>query len=263
MRTPGATIDGVEIFLPRTAIDELEESQRAELRAMAERFIDQLQDAIDAAKPAMTAAADEDGAREMTAAIFLLRANDLLREIRVAAGLMVQTLGLRSAFELLAVGRFFLVDADGADEFRRRLNDSLVKEGRLAPMLGATTRPPADFLAHLVEDKSKPPRDLATIARKLDRHDGLTAENDYSAQRIYALAYSHVSNSGSHASLSSIKRYTRTDGPVLFVNVKPETLFRQPPVLLLGGMMRDLASKVFETLRLSQDTLPDGLVRPR
>lgn len=80
----------------------------------------QLLDAILAQQHHIVETTTEDGARRMTAAVFLLRAAGILRETRTAAGSPVlQVLGLRSAFELSVVGRYFVAHRNGSGEFRR------------------------------------------------------------------------------------------------------------------------------------------------
>src|SRR3989442_853513 len=96
----------MEIWVPPQVIEKLAAEQQAARRRQIDRLVDELQNSVDAAVPRMASVASEQGAREMTAAIFLLRANELMREVRRASGVMLQSLGLRSIFELLAVGRF-------------------------------------------------------------------------------------------------------------------------------------------------------------
>jgi len=118
-------------------------------------------------------------------------------------------------------------------------------------------------LVPLLEEKPKKPRDLSSIAKKLDKSDGFQADDYFSAQYSYVMLHSFVSNAGVHASVSSIKRYAKRDGEVLLINPKPEPLFGEPPILGLTSLIKAFASEVFEALGLPTDKLPTGIVRPR
>lgn len=259
----GAMLWCMELFLSESALAEIEQAQRDALRRQAEAMVDRMQDAIDEYSSQIAAVATRDGAREIAAAIFLVRANNLLREVRDAVtSPTLQTLGLRSAFELAVVGRFLLVDKDGADEFARRYNMSLKGDSQLGTFFEHPSGRPADFLAHLVNADSKAPRDVASLSAKLDKHDGFSAADRLSAQACWHLLHKHVSNSGSHASLSSIKRYTRRDGDVLLIDRRSDPIFTEPPVLVVAAFIRDLAVDVLAAQGLPSDNLPHEIRRP-
>lgn len=190
----------VDLFLPSGGVAALQSSERAD-RERAGELVDRLQDAIEDSSPKMAAVASEDGARMLSAAVLLIRANSLLREVRGGAGPNLKAFGLRSAFEATLVGRFLLVTRDGPDEFGRRYNESLTEDNRLAVSLGETAPGPVDFLAHLVDASAKRPRDLRCIAQTLDLHDGFSATEPHSSQACYFPLFKFISNTGTHASL--------------------------------------------------------------
>lgn len=253
----------MDLFLPYSAIADIEEDERAATQKRAEVLVDALQAEIDAAVVRMADVATEDGGRRMTAAIFLVRANALLREVRAAIGCVtLQVLGLRSAFELVVVARFILVAAEGADEFRRRVNDSLSEDQKLADQIDSPMGVPADFLLSIVDPDAKRPRDLYALATTLDRLDRRADSDRYSLRACYRLVHKFVSNTGSHANVSSIKRHSRREGDVLLIEPNPDPIFREPPVLLIAALVRELALEVFESLQLSTAALPDEIRRP-
>jgi hypothetical protein len=252
----------MELFLPNSTIEQLKEEELQEVRAAAVQAIEELLDAIAGAMDSMVAVATEDNARIMTAAVFLFRASDLMREVLTADAPALQTLGMRSAFEFVTVARFFILCDDGPDEFRRRYNDSLKKDAALGKFFGYPGVPPADFLAHLVDPVAKRRRDLSTIVQALDVHDGYAPKDDVSAESCYRMLYSFVSNARSHASLSSVKGYARLEDSMLLIKPEPKPIFEEPPIAVIGALMRELATEVFEMLEVPIADLPAQLERP-
>ena len=111
----------MELFLPIGIVRGDSEEQTRSDRARADQSVTRLINALDAAWSSLAEVATEDGARNMAAASFLRRATDLLKEIRRAAETpIIATLGIRSAFELVAVGRY-LLGPDGSRRYRLEL----------------------------------------------------------------------------------------------------------------------------------------------
>jgi hypothetical protein len=259
-----AILAGWSWFVPLTAIEALKEDRRMALQGEIDTAIDQLLDAIEATEPEIKEVATEEGARRITAAIFLLRATGLLREVRAAAEAPVlQVLGLRSTFELAIVGRYLVAHENGRDEFRRRYNASIADSKRLARFAGTIAPPPTDFLERLVEPKPKDPRNLHAIACDLDTLDGRPPGDEHSLQAYYRLVHNFVSSTASHASISSVKRYVRRDEGELSVESAPDPIFSGPPVLSIAAVLADLARDVFPALGLPTEGIPMEITRPR
>lgn len=260
---PSCNARVVTFFVPITIFDKLTAEQQAASLERANEIVDELQTVIDGSRARLVDVANLDGARRMTAATFLVCANDLLREVRSASDeLRLQILGVRSVVELIVVGRYLLVGRDAADEFQRRLNDSLEKDERAARDAGVPFAGAPEFLSTLVDPDARPPRSISALAEQLDAIDGREPEDGYSIVACYRLLHRHVSNSGSHASVSSIKRYTKRDGDILMIDPDGEPVFSRPPVLIVASLLRDLAADVFEALGLSLADLPADLHRP-
>jgi hypothetical protein len=199
----------------------------------------------------------------MTAAVFLLRACELLKQVRSAEGdEMLQSLGLRTVFELALVGRFLLVDEHGADEFRRRLKSALGDEERMTRAIAITAPGAPDFLADVVAKKQERPRSLRVIADGLDRIDGRQSDDRYSAAHVYLLTYAYVSNAGTHANVLSAKRFTKREDALLSIEADPPPIFNEPAVLLVTCFVRELADAILSQLQLPTNGLPAELARP-
>lgn len=253
----------MELLLSQATIDALRDDQRDADRAQAERAVDQLLAEIETMRARIADVATEDGARQMAAAIFLVRAAGLLREVRNASDAPVlAVLGVRSIFELAVVGRYLLASPNGPDEFRRRYNFSVSEDAKLAAQATTTSAPPANFLVHLIDGAVKSPRGLVDMARELDVIDARKSGDTYSLQACYRLLHKFVSNSGSHANLSSVKRHSQRDGDVLRLESDPDPIFREVPVLLVATIIGDLARAVFTTMDLPTGGLPTEIVRP-
>lgn len=251
------------LFLPVSFLEGIERAQLDADQEHADALIDRLLAEVEAKAPSMLAVASETAARQMTAAVFLLRACELLKEIRAADGdAMLQSLGLRSVFELAAVGRYLMTHPNGADEFRRRLCDALVTEERTARAIGVTPGGAPDFLAHITESEQKGPRTLADIVDALDQFDGRSAGERYSAAHAYNLVYRYVSNAGTHANVLSAKRFLKRDDALLSIDSKPPPIFEEPAVLLVTCFVRELADVVFAEFQLPVKDLPSELRRP-
>ena len=138
----------MNLWIPATAAIAMDADDASRPRARADQLVDLLQAEIESAVGRLVAVANEDGARRMAAAIFLVRANGLLEECRTAVSTpTICVLGLRSVFELAVVGRYMLVGIDAQDEFARRFNDALGQEGQLAVDFHVNAGGAVDFLA--------------------------------------------------------------------------------------------------------------------
>jgi hypothetical protein len=253
----------MSLFVPIGAIEGIQRAQMEATQQRVDELIDQLQVEVAARTSSMVAIATEEGARQMAAAIFLLRACELLKETRAADGdVMLQSLGLRTIFELAIVGRFLVVHPAGVDEFRRRFTAGLEDEESLARVAGVEPGGAPDFLADIAATDQKKPRDLAAIAQTLDRIDKRESEKLHSAVRTYKLVYGYVSNAGSHAHVLSIKRFTKREDSLLSIDPHPRPIFEQPSLLLVVCFLRELAEAVFTILGLPTDGLPTEIQRP-
>lgn len=254
----------MEIFVSPAALAELNEERRAATSKQANERVDTQTSVIRSAVDQMAAVKGEEGARHTAAAALLLRAVDLLEEVRAASmAATLQHLGIRTAFELTVVGRFLLIAEEGHDEFVRRFNDSVHSETQVAGMFDIENPGPADFLEHLIDPSAKSPRSLRTLAQQLDAVDGYPADSRYSAESCYGLVHKHVSNMMSHANLSSVKYHVDRDGDVLFVRVAKDVTDKLAPTMIVSCFIGELADDVFRAFGLPTDGLPADVRRPR
>jgi hypothetical protein len=258
----------MNIFLPVSAIEGIQRAQLDADQERADKLVDQLLAAVAAQTPSMVEVVTEEGDREegprkMIAAVFLLRACELLKEVRSTEDEMLQSLGLRTVFELAVVGRYLLVDDHGADEFRRRVAAAMADEERMARAIKITSPGAPDFLAHVVADEQKSPRKVKDIADALDRIDGRRSDGRFSAAHAYLLTYAYVSNAGTHANVLSAKRFLKREGALLSIEPNPPPIFQEPAVLLVACFVRELADAVLMQLGLPTTGLPEELRRPR
>lgn len=254
----------MEIFLSPGALGELNVARRTATSKQANERVDTQTSVIRSAVDRMAVVKGEEGARHSAAAALLLRAVDLLEEVRSATmASTLQHLGIRTAFELSVVGRYFLVAEGGHDEFVRRFNDSVHSESQLAAMFEFESPGPPDFLEHLINPNAKPPRPLRQLAQDLDAIDGYPADSRYSAESCYGLLHKHVSNMMSHANLASVKYHVDRDGDVLFVRVAKDVTDKVAPTMIVACFIGELADDVFRAFDLPIDGLPVDVRRPR
>ena len=252
----------MDLFLSRAAIEGLNAERKAAWQATADGLTDQLLDEVKAQTERMVEVPNEDGARAMTATIFLLRAVELLREIRDTDGTTLHILGLRTVFELAIAGRYLLDHPDGADEYRRLFSKDMESEKALAQSFENAVAPPPPFLAHILESTQEGPRALLDLARGIDALEGRAGSEDFSAERSWRLVHKYVSQSVSHANAVSIKRFTTGKDGVLGVKPDPPPVFTDPPDLLVTCFVADLARSVFAHHNITSDRLPEEFQRP-
>jgi hypothetical protein len=252
----------MDLLVPQHVIDQMTAAQKQAWQDTADELTRRLLDDIDARVPRMVEVPNEDGARVMTATIFLVRAVELLREIHDADGQMLRILGLRSAFELALVARFLLDHPDGPDEFRRLFHRDMNSEISLAQYFDYEPAPAPAFLQHLMDTEQKGPRDLRSLAAAIDELDGRDSSKRYSAVHTWQLTHKFVSQSAVHANAVSIKRFTTGEGGVLGVKPDPPPVYEDPPDLLVTCFVADLARSVYGRHNLPKDHLPDEIRRP-
>jgi len=131
------------IFLPISFDEGIDRTNLDTTQRYVDQLVDQLLAEVARRTPKMVEVANEEGARKMTAAIFLLRGCELLKEILAADGdAMLQSLGLRSVFELAVVGRYLVAHPDGAHDVEPSSPTSAVEIP--PPMLQNGAAPQAD-----------------------------------------------------------------------------------------------------------------------
>jgi hypothetical protein len=252
----------VEIYIPSQVLEQLETENEDALRERAMAAVDELQVAITQAVPRLAAVANAEGGRLMTAAAFMLRANDLLRGARATEReVEVCVLALRTVLELSIIGRYLVVGPHAGDEFSRRVRDGHALETKLAAQVGSENAPLPEFLEVVAVETTKSPRQLSTLAEELDQVDGRAPEGEGSALYCYRLLYKHVSNVLTHANALSIKRYTHREGDVLTLHEAGEPAIRLPNVLAASCLLYDLARDVLGALDVSTEDLPTVLSR--
>lgn len=253
----------MELYVPSYVLEQLQIQRDEEARARAMELVDDMQSTIYAATPRLAAVADEEGGRLMTAAAFMLRANDLLREARqVELHVHVCALALRSVLELSIVGRYFVVGKNGADEFARRIKDGHDIETKLAEQVDTTNVPLPPFLAEVAATVTKAPRQLSVLATELDRSEQREPGEEGSLLYMYRLLYKFVSNVLTHANAMSIKRYTVRHGDAILLQHATEPAVTTPNIVATACLLCDLARDVFDALDVSSDGLPDVFRRP-
>ena len=262
MGSPDAILSAMELYVPTGILEQLQAEKEDVLRQRAMAAVDDLQVAITAAVPRLAAVADATGGRLMTAAAFMLRANDLLRGARATESEPeVCALVLRTVFELAVVARYFVVGPHAVDEFSRRIRYGHDEEAKLAVQVGTTNAALPQFLQQVAAATSKAPRTLATLAQELDEIDRRKAGEEGSVLFCYRLLYKHVSNVLSHANALSIKRYTKGEGHLLTLRQATEPAIRTPSVLAVACFVYDLAHAVFAALEVPTGPLPAVLSR--
>lgn len=255
-------LGNMQLYVPTYILEQLRDENEAAISERAMSAVDDLQAAIDAAIPSLVAVADAEGGRLMTAAAFMLRANDLLRGARsTESEVEVSVLALRSVVELSIVGRYFVVGPNAADELARRIRDGHKLETTLATQVGTENAPLPDFLEEIAAQATKTPRPLSTLAEELDVLDRRTPGDEGSLVYCYRLLYKYVSNVLTHANALSIKRYTDRDGDVLTLHHPSVPAVSTPNVLAAGCLLYDLARDVFRALAVPTETLPTVLSR--
>lgn len=215
---------------------------------------------VKAAVPKMVATADLDGARVHASAGMLRRALELLdaaRSVDQVAGAPLVELALRSIFEITCRARFLLVCVDGPDEFVRMCRSYEKRQAHAARDTGNQTAglPPFLVTALAGHTATASPRNLRQVCDLLDAHDGRASTDRYSAARRYVLFYGWLSNSATHAGLSSINRFSREEDGVLHMILNPEPLTSGWPVHLAAASVGHLATDVFQAFDLPTDEL--------
>lgn len=244
----------MELFLSRDTLD------RAQTEVLFEG-VDRLIVAV-RAMPDLLAVANLDGAREMTAAMELMRGIQLLTECREhASARSLQELASRPIFECAARGRYLLVHTDGPDEFKRMCVDLVAREQAHATRIPDVI--PAGLPAFLdgqIPEEAMKPLSLETIAKRLDRDvDHLTADAELSSTRAYAIFGAGISDSAIHAGLSAMKRFSVNEGGLLQLT-PPRPLMTRNPAMLAAAWLGDLALDV--AARFGADPAAIGERRP-
>lgn len=253
----------MELYVPGYVRDQLRVRNEQVLRDQAMTLVDEVQGAVDNAVDRLAAVADAKGGRLMTAAAFMLRANDLLRSARaVEHEIEVCALSLRSVVELSIVGRYLVAGPDAADEFAARISSAHDEETKLAAQIGSANAPLPQFLQAVAASSPRGPRSLADLAKELDGIDGREPGAEGSLLYMYRLLYKYPSNALTHANALSIKRYTDRHGDALLLHRPTQPVIGTPNVLAAACLINDLARDVFRALQVPTDELPGEVSRP-
>jgi hypothetical protein len=254
----------MELYVPGYVRDQLREQNEQALREQAMTLVDRVQRAVDCSVDRLAAVADAEGGRLMTAAAFMLRANDLLRGARaVEHEIEVCALALRSVVELSIVGRYFVVGPNAAAEFAARISAAHDEETKLAAQIGSANAPLPPFLDAVAAHSPRGPPSLAHLTEELDGIDEREPGAEGSLLYMYRLLYKYPSSVLTHANPLSIKRYTDRHGDALLLRRPTERAMTTPNVLAAACLINDLAFDLLRALQLSVDELPREVSRPR
>jgi hypothetical protein len=205
----------------------------------------------------LVAGGTADGLRLGTATAFLFRGVELLDAakasqdppLRPAAELL-----MRSAIEVALRGRYLLVGGDRDDEFARLLGDYLDRGEKLAKTIGTTFGGVAPWVLQVVQPSTKPPRDLASIAKALDKLSGREATSRWSAEYLYEWLYRWLSNSAEHAGIAAVGRFVESHDAI---NPTPEPLSTARWHIVIAGQLGELAREVYTAHGVSTDPLDE------
>lgn len=229
--------------------------------AHVEALIDAFSEELRERAPGLVADADAAGLRLATSAALLFRGLELLDAARASEqrprGPAAELL-MRSAIEVVLRGRYLLVCPDGSDEYARLLGDYLRRGEAHSTTTGFTFRGVAPWVLDVVEPSTKPPRDLAAIARALDKVSGREAANEWSATWLYEWLYRWLSNSAEHAGISAVGRFiVRHD----VVNPTPPPLSERRWHIVIAGQLGELARELYSAFGVPTDVLDNLGVR--
>jgi hypothetical protein len=259
--SPVTVAQVADLFLP---IDVITDRTRRQVDAA----IDQMVQAVVEKRELLVQIANAVGARKHAAAAMLQRALELLAAARVAdryeGTRPVVELAARTTFEVTTRARFLLSSPQGDDEFTGMVTDFSKKDKQLARAIHKDAAPLPDFLLPLVDPTGKKaPKDLWSICDALDKLDGRTEGDHYSARGSYDILYRWLSNAAAHGGLGAIRRFTRSENGVLHLVGSPEALTSHWPIPLIAAHIGELAVAVFESCEIPSDVVrASGVVLP-
>ena len=238
-------------------------------RERASAAIDKMARAADSVRPKLVQVANVDGARVQTTAALLQRVLELLAAARVADGVAgarpVVELTVRTGFELTCRARFLLSSPDASDEFVSMVTDFFHKDSALARKIGQQSAPLPPFLAALVDATSRrQPRNLWRVCEALDKLEGRSEADPWSARASYVMLYQWMSNAAAHGGLGSIRRFTREEQGVLHLVERPEPLTTRWLIPIFAAHVGELAYLVLEAFGIPPDEIrASGVMLPR
>jgi hypothetical protein len=251
----------VELWVPTGAATAVQ-------RQKVNRAIDDMVQAVEAACPKLVQLANVEGARRETAAALLLRALELLASARAAdkagpAARPAVELTVRSGFEVTCRGRFLVLSPNASDEFVRLVSDFARKDKAIAKKIRQQPAPLPPFLAAIVDPDPKKPHDLWAICVALDKIEGRSVEDTYSARACYVPLYQWMSNAAAHGGLGSVRRFTREEHGVLHLVQQPKPMTTHWPIPIFAGHVGELARVVLSVFEQPTEELTStGVVLP-
>ncbi len=237
-------------------------------REQVANAIDDMERAVASETPRLVQVANADGALLATAAAMLHRALELLAAARsadrVESNRPAVELTVRSTFEVTCRGRFLIVSPDAQEEFTAMVIDFWRSEKAITDKIGRAIVPLPDYLAALVDQRKRKPRNLWEICEALDDADRRMITDPYSARASYTTLYQWLSNAAAHGGLAALRRFTRVEHGVLHILDHPDPLTTHWPIPVIAAHVGELAAVVFEAFGLDADAIRrTGVVLPR